>query len=191
MMGTHTKHAKIHFSCANFLTSYVHCLKKKERQYPAVKESVVFVSYLQPGTKKKFRGPTINQATDLLDSASECCTLLRIGRSLSLYVILNRHTAGMSNVEIPAQLNRKRKLRNFKLVTEIKKDPRSSFVIQFKYLSLFHLCILYFLQVRNKLDNCLYAVKRIPLNPKSTQLNKRIMREVQLISRLNHENVVR
>ena len=142
-------------------------------------------------TKKKFRGPTRNQATDLSDSASECCTLLMTGRSLSLYVILNRHTAGMSNVEIPAWLNRKRKLLNFKLVTEIKKDPRSSFAIQFKYLSLFHLCILYFLQVRNKLDNCLYAVKRIPLNPKSTQLNKRIMREVQLISRLNHENVVR
>ena len=142
-------------------------------------------------TKKKFRGPARNQATDLSDSASECCTLLMTGRSLSLYVILNRHTAGMSNVEIPAWLNRKRKLLNFKLVTEVKKDPRSSFAIQFKYLSLFHLCILYFLQVRNKLDNCLYAVKRIPLNPKSTQLNKRIMREVQLISRLNHENVVR
>lgn len=47
------------------------------------------------------------------------------------------------------------------------------------------------IKVRNKLDNCLYAVKRIPLNPKSTQFNKRITREVQLISRLNHENVVR
>ena len=34
-------------------------------------------------------------------------------------------------------------------------------------------------------------MKRIPLNPKSTQLNKTIIREVQLISRLNHENVVR
>lgn len=29
------------------------------------------------------------------------------------------------------------------------------------------------------------------MNPKSTQLNKTIIREVQLISRLNHENVVR
>ncbi|RMX53320.1 hypothetical protein pdam_00022466 [Pocillopora damicornis] len=48
-----------------------------------------------------------------------------------------------------------------------------------------------FIQVRNKLENCFYAVKRIPLNPTSTQLNKRIMREVQLISRLNHESVVR
>ncbi|CAH3159577.1 unnamed protein product [Pocillopora meandrina] len=47
------------------------------------------------------------------------------------------------------------------------------------------------IKVRNKLDNCSYAVKRIPLNPKSTQLNKTIIREVQLISRLNHENVVR
>ena len=135
MMGTHTKHVKIHFSCANFLTSYVHWLKKKERQYPAMKESVVFVSYLQPGTKKKFRGPTINQATDLSDSASECCTLLMTGRSLSLYMIFNRRTVGMSNVEIPAWLNRKRKLLNFKLVTEVKKDSRSSFAIQFKYLS--------------------------------------------------------
>ena len=46
MMGTRKKHAKIHFSCANFLISYVHWLKKKERQYLAMKESVVFVSYL-------------------------------------------------------------------------------------------------------------------------------------------------
>ena len=36
-----------------------------------------------------------------------------------------------------------------------------------------------------------YALKRIPLNPKSTQFYRTIMREVQLISRLNHENVVR
>ncbi|XP_074628735.1 eIF-2-alpha kinase GCN2-like [Acropora palmata] len=47
------------------------------------------------------------------------------------------------------------------------------------------------LEVRNRLDNCLYAVKRIPLKPKSVQFTKRITREVQLISRLNHENVVR
>ena len=31
MMGTHTKHAKILFSCANFQTRYVHWLKHKER----------------------------------------------------------------------------------------------------------------------------------------------------------------
>ena len=110
-----------------------------------------------------------NQATDLSDSASEYCTLLRTRRSLSLYVTLNRHTAGMSNVESPVWLNRKQQLLDFKLVTEIKKDPRSSFAILFKYLLLFHLRILYFLQVRNKLENYFYAVKRIPLNPKSTQ----------------------
>ena len=167
-------------------------MAKKERATVACHEGICCFCVLSLAwDKEKFRGPTINQATDLSDSASECCTLLMTGRPLSLYVIFNRHTAGISNVEIPAWLNRKRKLLNFKLVTEVKKDSRSLFAIQFKYLSLFHLCILYFLQVRNKLDNCLYAVKRIPLNPKSTQLNKRIMREVQLISRLNHENVVR
>ncbi|XP_026676040.1 eIF-2-alpha kinase GCN2 [Diaphorina citri] len=47
------------------------------------------------------------------------------------------------------------------------------------------------LKVRNKLDDRLYAIKRIPLNPKNKQLNKKIMREVKLLSRLNHENVVR
>ena len=62
----------------------------------------------------------------------------------------------MSNVESPV---RKRQLLDFKLVTEIKKDPRSSFAIQFKYLLLFHLRILYFLQVRNKLENYFYAVR--------------------------------
>lgn len=46
-------------------------------------------------------------------------------------------------------------------------------------------------QVRNKLDGGYYAIKRIKLNPKNKQLNKKIVREVKLLSRLNHENVVR
>lgn len=48
-----------------------------------------------------------------------------------------------------------------------------------------------FSQVKNKLDDCLYAIKRIHLNAKNRQLNRKIMREVKLLSRLNHENVVR
>jgi len=36
-----------------------------------------------------------------------------------------------------------------------------------------------------------YAIKRIELNPKNKQLNRKITREVKLLSRLNHENVVR
>lgn len=47
------------------------------------------------------------------------------------------------------------------------------------------------LKVRNKLDGRVYAIKRIKLNPKSKQLNKKITREVKLLSRMNHENVVR
>jgi len=47
------------------------------------------------------------------------------------------------------------------------------------------------LKVRNKLDGGVYALKRIKLNPKNKQLNKKITREVKLLSRLNHENVVR
>ena len=47
------------------------------------------------------------------------------------------------------------------------------------------------IKVRNKLDAGLYAIKRIPLNPKSKQLTKKITREVKLLSRLNHDNVVR
>lgn len=46
-------------------------------------------------------------------------------------------------------------------------------------------------KVRNKLDRCVYAIKRIQLNPSSKVLNRKIMREVKLLSRLNHENVVR
>lgn len=46
-------------------------------------------------------------------------------------------------------------------------------------------------QVRNNLDGCYYAIKRIELNPKNKQLKKKILREVKLLSRLNHENVVR
>lgn len=47
------------------------------------------------------------------------------------------------------------------------------------------------LKVRNILDNRQYAIKRIPLTARSKQLYKKIRREVELLSRLNHENVVR
>ncbi|XP_034834138.1 eIF-2-alpha kinase GCN2 [Maniola hyperantus] len=47
------------------------------------------------------------------------------------------------------------------------------------------------LKVKNKLDGGFYAIKHIKLNPKSVELNKKITREVKLLSRLNHENVVR
>lgn len=45
--------------------------------------------------------------------------------------------------------------------------------------------------MKNKLDQCCYAIKKIELNPKNKQLNKKIIREVKLLSKLNHENVVR
>ncbi|KAH3854167.1 hypothetical protein DPMN_096706, partial [Dreissena polymorpha] len=47
------------------------------------------------------------------------------------------------------------------------------------------------LKVKNKLDGRMYAMKRITLNPKSQHFNRKITREVKLLSRLNHENVVR
>ncbi|CAL8138262.1 unnamed protein product [Orchesella dallaii] len=47
------------------------------------------------------------------------------------------------------------------------------------------------LKVKNKLDSRIYALKRIKLNPRNRQLNKKITREVKLLSQLNHENVVR
>lgn len=46
-------------------------------------------------------------------------------------------------------------------------------------------------EVKNKLDGRIYALKRIKLNPKNKQLNRKITREVKLLSQLNHENVVR
>ncbi|XP_064465793.1 eIF-2-alpha kinase GCN2-like [Ornithodoros turicata] len=46
-------------------------------------------------------------------------------------------------------------------------------------------------KVRNRLDGCIYALKRILLNRSSRLLDKKIMREVKLLSRLNHENIVR
>jgi eukaryotic translation initiation factor 2-alpha kinase 4 len=47
------------------------------------------------------------------------------------------------------------------------------------------------LKVRNILDNRQYAIKRIPLSSMNKQLFKKMTREVELLSRLNHENVVR
>ncbi|KAL6105996.1 eif2ak4 [Pungitius sinensis] len=46
------------------------------------------------------------------------------------------------------------------------------------------------IKVQNKLDGCYYAVKRILVNPASKQF-RRIKGEVTLLSRLNHENIVR
>lgn len=47
------------------------------------------------------------------------------------------------------------------------------------------------LKVKNTLDGGVYAIKRIELNPKNKLLNRKITREVKLLSRMNHENVVR
>lgn len=47
------------------------------------------------------------------------------------------------------------------------------------------------IKVKNKLDGRFYAIKRIPLNPTQKQFTRKITREVKLLSRLNHENVVR
>ncbi|KAJ8288896.1 hypothetical protein COCON_G00015550 [Conger conger] len=46
------------------------------------------------------------------------------------------------------------------------------------------------IKVQNNLDGCYYAVKRILVNPASKQF-RRIKGEVTLLSRLNHENIVR
>lgn len=47
------------------------------------------------------------------------------------------------------------------------------------------------LKVRKVLDNRQYAIKRIPLPVQSKQIFRKMTREVELLSRLNHENVVR
>lgn len=47
------------------------------------------------------------------------------------------------------------------------------------------------LQVRNKVDDRIYALKRIQLDQQSEVVRRKIIREVKLLSSLNHENVVR
>ena len=46
------------------------------------------------------------------------------------------------------------------------------------------------MKVENNLDGQIYAIKKIKLNPKNKTVTRKIMREVKLLSRLNHENVV-
>ncbi|CAG5081844.1 Oidioi.mRNA.OKI2018_I69.PAR.g9974.t1.cds [Oikopleura dioica] len=45
-------------------------------------------------------------------------------------------------------------------------------------------------RLRHKIDGQSYAVKKIPL-PKNERLSQKILREANLLSRLNHENIVR
>ena len=47
-----------------------------------------------------------------------------------------------------------------------------------------------YLQGQNRLDGRLYAIKRIPIRSGSKMMD-RITREVELLSQMNHENVVR
>ena len=47
------------------------------------------------------------------------------------------------------------------------------------------------MKVKNNLDGQIYAIKRITLDAKNKAMTKKLMREVKLLSRLNHENVVR
>ncbi|OAF63645.1 hypothetical protein A3Q56_08650, partial [Intoshia linei] len=47
------------------------------------------------------------------------------------------------------------------------------------------------IKVKNVLDGNFYAIKKIKLNSYDGNLTKRLTREVKLLSRLNHENVVR
>ncbi|CAJ0962482.1 unnamed protein product, partial [Mesorhabditis belari] len=47
------------------------------------------------------------------------------------------------------------------------------------------------LLARNKLDLVHYAVKVIPLDPRSEKLNRKMTREAKLFAKLNHPNVVR
>ena len=46
-------------------------------------------------------------------------------------------------------------------------------------------------KVKNSLDSQVYAIKRIKLDQKNKQLTRKLRKEVELLSRLNHENVVR
>ncbi|KAK7084017.1 Eukaryotic translation initiation factor 2 alpha kinase 4 [Halocaridina rubra] len=46
-------------------------------------------------------------------------------------------------------------------------------------------------KVRNTVDDREYALKRIPLHQQSEKVRRKIIREVKLLSSLNHENVVR
>ena len=43
----------------------------------------------------------------------------------------------------------------------------------------------------NKIDSLFYAIKKVPLNSKDKLINEEIMREVMLLSRLQHMNIVR
>ena len=45
--------------------------------------------------------------------------------------------------------------------------------------------------MKNKLDGSIYAIKAIRLSSKNQQMDKKMIREVKLLSKLNHENVVR
>ncbi len=47
------------------------------------------------------------------------------------------------------------------------------------------------MKVKNRLDGQVYAIKKIKLNRADKPSTRKLMREVKLLSRLNHENVVR
>lgn len=46
-------------------------------------------------------------------------------------------------------------------------------------------------KARNKIDNLVYAIKKVPLDPQNVENNKKILREVTTLSRMHHERVIR
>ncbi|CAG0886874.1 unnamed protein product [Cyprideis torosa] len=90
-------------------------------------------------------------------------------------VIVNPDPADEAEIELPSMLTETSRLKS-----------------EFSVLKIIGMggfgCVL---KVRNKLDGNVYAIKRIELNPENRTLNRKITREVKLLSRLNHENVVR
>ena len=50
--------------------------------------------------------------------------------------------------------------------------------------------LLFCLKVRNYLDSRLYAIKKIKLTG-GTKMMTKLRREVELLSQMNHENIVR
>ncbi len=46
-------------------------------------------------------------------------------------------------------------------------------------------------KARNKIDNLVYAIKKVPLDPQNVDYNKKILREVTTLSRMHHERVIR
>lgn len=132
-------------------------------------------------------------SSDMFDFIEQCKSERTLTASdLLEHPFLSSERSNGVNISQPICVQPGKKIAELSMHTSIMPSGRSRLQTEFEVLQwLGKGAYGDVLKVKNILDNRQYAIKRIPLTTRSRQIFKKMTREVELLSRLNHENVVR